>query len=85
MPNQPADADIIQEAYAERLKTLFDNYADIAPSDPDGARAKFVAGVAFLRGLRDSAMQAVTQAAAPATAAPRSLTAATKSAAKKKP
>ena len=57
MASPSTDADIIQDAYAERLKALFDNYVDVAPSDPDGAKAKFVAGVTFLRGVRDVALQ----------------------------
>jgi len=59
MDNQQTDEDIIQEAYAERLKALFDNYADVAPSDPDGAKAKFVEGVLFLRNLRATAIQSL--------------------------
>jgi|GEM_PF-691877 len=59
MANQPTDEDIIQDAYAERLKALFDNYADVAPSDPDGAKAKFVSGVTFLRNLRATALQSL--------------------------
>ena len=65
MSSQPMDADIIQDAYAERLKALFDNYVDIAPSDPDGAKAKFVAGVTFLRNVRASALQALPPESAP--------------------
>ncbi|PMQ02629.1 hypothetical protein DyAD56_23280 [Dyella sp. AD56] len=66
MVNPPADADIIQDAYADRLKALFDNYVDVAPSDPDGAKAKFVAGVTFLRNVRAAALQALPTVMAPA-------------------
>lgn len=66
MANAITDEDIIQDAYAERLKAVFDNYADLAPSDPDGAKAKFVAGVTFLRNLRASALQALPPQATPA-------------------
>jgi hypothetical protein len=59
MTNSPSDADIIQDAYAERLKAIFDNYVDIAPSDPDGAKTKFVEGVTFLRSIRAAALQAL--------------------------
>ncbi|QNK00794.1 hypothetical protein [Dyella telluris] len=69
MANPMSDEDIIQEAYAERLKAVFDNYADVAPSDPDGAKAKFVAGVTFLRKVRASALQALPPDAAPAASA----------------
>lgn len=67
MANPPSDEDIIQDAYAERLRALFDNYADLAPSDPDGAKAKFVEGVTFLRNLRITALQSLPGGAAPAT------------------
>ncbi|AIF47668.1 hypothetical protein [Dyella japonica] len=66
MVYQLTDADIIQEAYAERLKALFDNYTDMALADPEGARARFVTGVAFLRNVRESALQALPPDAAPA-------------------
>lgn len=68
MANATTDEDIIQDAYAERLKAVFDNYAEVAPSDPEGAKAKFVAGVTFLRNLRASALQALPPQAVPAVA-----------------
>lgn len=68
MVNPPADADIIQDAYADRLKALFDNYVDVAPSDPDGAKAKFVTGVTFLRNVRSAALQALPTDSTPANA-----------------
>lgn len=78
------DADIIQDAYAERLKALFDNYVDVAPSDPDGAKAKFVAGVTFLRNLRTAALQALPGDGAPVGAVAARAKVAGKSAGRKK-
>jgi hypothetical protein len=63
MANQPTDEDIIQDAYAERLKAIFNNYVDVAPSDPDGAKAKFVEGVSFLQNLRATALQSLPKTA----------------------
>nr|WP_199038393.1 hypothetical protein [Dyella sp. ASV24] len=68
MASPSTDTDIIQDAYADRLKALFDNYVDVAPSDPDGAKAKFVAGVTFLRNVRAAALQALPTDSTPASA-----------------
>jgi hypothetical protein len=85
MASPSTDADIIQEAYAERLKGLFDNYADVAPSDPDGAKAKFVAGITFLRNLRDTALQALPAEHAATGAMSMRVKPAKRTATKKKP
>lgn len=70
MADQPSDEDIINEAYAERLKAVFDNFVELAPSDPQGAREKFVAGVGFLRQIRVTALQALGDAGSTPDATP---------------
>lgn len=70
MANQPSDEDIINDAYADRLRAVFDNFVEVAPSDPQGAKAKFIAGVGFLRQARVAALQALGEVAPVASAAP---------------
>ncbi|PXV60862.1 hypothetical protein SAMN04487785_11344 [Dyella jiangningensis] len=84
MASPTSDADIIQNAYAQRLQALFDNYVDVAPSDPDGAKAKFVAGVTFLRGVRAAALQALPADSVPLGARTMRQGSARKAATKKK-
>lgn len=63
MPNAPkADAEIIGEAYAEKLRSLYDTFflaVVQAPGNPGPAKEAFVRGVILARTTRDMAIGAL--------------------------
>ncbi|RUL78376.1 hypothetical protein [Dyella choica] len=60
MPNaSKADADIINEAYAGKLRSLYDTFflaVVQAPDNPSPAKEAFVRGVILARAVRDMAI-----------------------------
>ncbi|GGA51513.1 hypothetical protein [Dyella nitratireducens] len=63
MPNpSKADADIIRDAYAEKLQGLYDTFflASVqSPDNPGPAKDAFVRGVILARAVRDMAISAL--------------------------
>lgn len=63
MPNAvQADADIIRDAYAQRLRGLYDTFFLAlvqSPDNPGPARDAFVRGVILARTVRDMAISAL--------------------------
>ena len=63
MPNpSKADADIICDAYAERLRGLYDTFFLAlvqSPDNPGPAKDAFVRGVVLARTVRDMAINAL--------------------------
>jgi hypothetical protein len=63
MPNaSTGDADIIREAYAEKLRSLYDTFflsVVQAPDNPAPAKQAFVRGVILARTVRDLAIGAL--------------------------
>jgi len=63
MPNEaPAEADIIRDAYADRLRGLYDTFFLAlvqSPDNPGPARDAFVRGVILARTVRDMAISAL--------------------------
>ncbi|GLQ89985.1 hypothetical protein [Dyella flagellata] len=63
MPNTSrADADIISDAYAEKLRSLYDTFflaVVQAPDNPGPAKEAFVRGVILARTARDMAIGAL--------------------------
>lgn len=63
MPNAPqADADILHDAYAEKLRGLYETFflsVVQAPDNPGPARDAFVRGVILARTVRDMAIKAL--------------------------
>lgn len=54
-----SDEDIINDAYADNLKALFNVFYSRALKEPDAARDTFVHGVGVLRSMRDTAVQSL--------------------------
>lgn len=62
MPTAPTDADILHDAYAEKLKTLYDTLFLAlvqTPDNPGPAKDAFVRGVVLARTVRDMAINAL--------------------------
>jgi len=61
MPGTRSDQDIINDAYADNLKALFNVYYGRALKEPDAARETFTRGVSILRSMRDTAIQSLPE------------------------
>lgn len=63
MPNRSTvDADIIRDAYAEKLQSLYDTFFLAlvqSPDNPGPAKEAFVRGVILARNVRDMAIAAL--------------------------
>ena len=54
-----SDEDIVNDAYADNLKALFNIFYSRALKEPDAARDTFTHGVSVLRSMRDTAVQSL--------------------------